>query len=147
MNERVEQIRQRLAAATPGPWGNTSGQLAERMYESADVELITHAPEDIAYLLDRLHTAEAEAAGLREEKWVPVAFKPSAQPDGSEVSAPVLVYAPDLPTPTKVTKAMYCHDTGVWEHCLSPMALHVTHWQPLPAAPLPPQEKKGGEGV
>ncbi|WP_460622845.1 hypothetical protein [Hymenobacter tenuis] len=94
MNERIEQIRERLQAATPGPWekGRTresskgdlvasfdietavfptvagySGPIAEvGGGECDDATFIAHAPEDITFLLAQLQQAQAEAAGLRE---------------------------------------------------------------------------------
>lgn len=80
MNERIEQIRERLEAATPGPWVKdpstggpdcgfiyspdgdpvcqvfSNGYCVERQeeYGEFDVELIAHAPSDIAYLLSEL---------------------------------------------------------------------------------------------
>ena len=82
----LQPIKDRLAAASPGPWqwfgnesaaGTTYGALstngqglleirqADRFSIEADLRLITHAPQDIAALVaevERLRTAELEWA-------------------------------------------------------------------------------------
>lgn len=92
MADRLDEIRARADAATPGPWGvwtsmdNTRDILSEAEHpavplaglygrdgsehptagEDADADFIAHARSDIPYLLDRLATSEQEAARLRE---------------------------------------------------------------------------------
>ncbi|RPD50038.1 hypothetical protein DNI29_04370 [Hymenobacter sediminis] len=77
--QRIEEIRQRLQAATPGPWFVADGLVMAKYeaginqkitadYEACpvmpeDAELIAHAPSDIQYLLDQLHHATQEAEG------------------------------------------------------------------------------------
>ncbi len=75
--DRIEEIEERLAAATPGPWEHhairdrwrtwmvegPSGVLADMRHypmAEADADLIAHAPEDMYYLLNVLGQAEAE---------------------------------------------------------------------------------------
>ena len=75
---REQEIRQRLEAATPGPWENNGGWAIEgpftptgrlalgvvvrnnRANALQDAKLIAHAPADLAYLL-------GEVAQLREQ--------------------------------------------------------------------------------
>lgn len=84
MNERLEQIRQRLQAATPGPWrANTRfdneiyietgpinapeqmcrfiGGSVYPQYVMRDATFIAHAPEDVAWLLEQLERAAPPA--------------------------------------------------------------------------------------
>ena len=60
MNDRLQEIRARLDAATPGPWYVRSGWVALNNlnydvipvgHNDADADLIAHAPADIAWLL------------------------------------------------------------------------------------------------
>lgn len=94
MSKRIDQIRARLAAATPGPWeadekrprwittaapieideadwgpeGHTMYRLGtnadDRAWRYADVTLIANAPADIAWLLAELERAQAASAGV-----------------------------------------------------------------------------------
>jgi hypothetical protein len=73
MSERVDEIRQRLEAATPGPWkadatendvpvvcvdgpipGTATVLFEGDWAEQPDAELIAHAPDDLAFLLDEV---------------------------------------------------------------------------------------------
>ena len=67
MPDRLQEIRARLDAATPGPWENEFGVVADangnRHYipneygdwdNPADPDFIAHAPADIAWLLDEV---------------------------------------------------------------------------------------------
>ena len=80
MSDRINEIRKRLAAATPGPWlwcydGSSTWSIGphdpqvERVARterykndwdagSANAQLIANAPTDIAFLLSRLEAAE-----------------------------------------------------------------------------------------
>lgn len=79
--ERLEAIRDRLHAATPGPWeqghhwdasewikGGSGGRkfrpASDTSYEwiptAADAEFIANAPEDIAFLLELVHRQQTE---------------------------------------------------------------------------------------
>ena len=59
MSDRLQEIRARLDAATPGPWQVVCDTTSDVVgvidgdYDAAD--FITHAPADIAWLLDREH--------------------------------------------------------------------------------------------
>lgn len=55
VTERLQEIRQRLDAATPGDW--PFGELARHLLP-ADADLIAHAPADIAWLLDRIEALQ-----------------------------------------------------------------------------------------
>ena len=57
MATRLEKIKARLAAATPGPWGLDT-QLGIDDPASADTALVVHAPEDIAWLVARVERLE-----------------------------------------------------------------------------------------
>lgn len=87
---RTEEIRERMAAATPGPWeegdgwvyappvydddprltpigraaryANVPRELAEINRVRRDCALIAHAPADLAYLLGRIQVMETDAA-------------------------------------------------------------------------------------
>lgn len=74
MNERMREIRDRLDAATPGPWESMRAGLGTRVVHeegqfltlvtpalknSCDAEFIAHAPGDIRWLLDMLTTRGA----------------------------------------------------------------------------------------
>lgn len=74
MSNRLQEIRARLDAATPGPWEEggfdrpwsvTAGRfvLDERSSATrqADADLIAHAPADIAWLLDELERCREES--------------------------------------------------------------------------------------
>jgi hypothetical protein len=84
MSERVDEIRQRLEAATPGPWkadatendvpvvcvdgpipGTATVLFEGDWAEQPDAELIAHAPTDLAFLLDEVTqlTDQLAAAG------------------------------------------------------------------------------------
>jgi hypothetical protein len=91
MADRLDEIRARADAATPGPWGvwtsmdNTRDILSEAEHpavplvglygrdgsehptagEDADAEFIAAARSDVPFLLDRLAASEQEAARLR----------------------------------------------------------------------------------
>jgi len=60
-DRRIEQIRERLEAATPGPgpWvgevkSGAQDDVVRPTFTASDVELIANAPADIAYLLERV---------------------------------------------------------------------------------------------
>ena len=72
MKSRIDKIKARLAAATPGPWlprdnnvvltptGLAIGSFSTGFEQSkSDAAFIAAAPTDIAYLLSRLERAEA----------------------------------------------------------------------------------------
>jgi hypothetical protein len=71
MSKRLDEIEARLKAATPGPWtpciAFTSDGYSTLLPTAdpdvpvtvADMKLITHAPEDIVYLLERIRKLEA----------------------------------------------------------------------------------------
>jgi len=88
-DERIKQIRERLEAATPGPWSwhasekDGSGGYPQRVlsvgtprlicecYESPDLPatvapFIANAPSDIAYLLERVERLRAALEDLRD---------------------------------------------------------------------------------
>lgn len=87
MTDRLQEIRARLDAATPGPWevleesfdytsvrtSDYSGTYAVvysdegRPVHRPDADLIAHAPGDIAYLLDRVEKYRAQ---LEAEGWI-----------------------------------------------------------------------------
>ena len=74
---RLDEIRTRLAAATPGPWkSRTSGDNSWRDAgpawiggfhdcAKADATMITNAPEDLAYLLAKVERLQMEVAAER----------------------------------------------------------------------------------
>lgn len=80
-DDELEEIRARLAASSPSPWeatpnGRILGQpRPEHAYErdvaealfTADAELIAHAPDDLAHLLDEVARLRAQLteAGAR----------------------------------------------------------------------------------
>jgi hypothetical protein len=81
----LEAIRARLAAATPGPWETHHGcddtgypcyfihgfsGDAKRDYElhNANVDLLDHAPTDLAALLTHVEAQEARIAALTQER-------------------------------------------------------------------------------
>lgn len=75
-DQRLQEIKERLAAATPGPWnvlyddGSLHGTPEEyfvnfdahrdstNIEREADAEFIANAPSDIAYLLDLVELAQ-----------------------------------------------------------------------------------------
>ena len=82
---RIEEIRQRLDKATPGPWfagrfsigagedrGDPDAIPVERVALREDADLIANAPADLAYLLDTLarrdQRCEDLAASLDETR-------------------------------------------------------------------------------
>jgi hypothetical protein len=88
-DDRVEAIRERLAAATPGPWEwwpdptgedysvgrpeevpgevGDSSQFVGTADEQADADLIANAPSDLTHLLSALSAAEGERDGLQDQ--------------------------------------------------------------------------------
>lgn len=79
MNDRLDEIKARLKAATPGPWIlkrvrecgddlwlDTLCSAKTKEQGDNDVALLAHAPSDLAYLLSALESAEkvVEAARL-----------------------------------------------------------------------------------
>ena len=81
MTERLDQIRQRAAQATPGPWRCTSYEVMSEAtgvhvicfghdrddygrVDEPDAEFIAHAREDIPYLLQELATLSDRIAAL-----------------------------------------------------------------------------------
>jgi len=94
-DDRLNEIRARLDAATPGPWfigwdgtrrfyfitanENTSGprpwvtNLDGLVRSDRDADLIRHAPDDLAWLLDRVDALETELAlSTESEVWAQV---------------------------------------------------------------------------
>lgn len=94
MPDRIEEIKARLAKATPGPWVwdgdpvqpdalfsdtaevtifeavdayNNAAMRWPGQNRVADQAFIAHAPEDIAYLLAELETARAALAGAADD--------------------------------------------------------------------------------
>ena len=60
MTDRLQEIEERVAKATPGPW-------TLRGFEhKPNVDFLNHAPADIRYLLIRLEAAEAVAELLAD---------------------------------------------------------------------------------
>ena len=70
MTDRLDEIQARLDAATPGPWvAMNSGviaivtasehQLITRGSLPPDADFIAHAPDDLAWLLERVARLEA----------------------------------------------------------------------------------------
>ena len=80
MSKQTEEIRRRLAAATPGPWrvghdGPSKPIIIPQTVtdlwgfddlEEENAELIAHAPIDLAFLLAENERLEREVAGLRD---------------------------------------------------------------------------------
>lgn len=83
MTDRLQEIRARLDAATPGPWENTDDwsvvtavvrqrskwlpdyeMLVADVGQPVNADLIAHAPADIAWLLDRLDELETERGAV-----------------------------------------------------------------------------------
>jgi len=58
---RIEEIKQREALATPGPWAYCGEGL-----KIADASFIGHARQDIPYLLRRLEETEKALEVIRE---------------------------------------------------------------------------------
>ncbi len=69
---RIDEIKKRLAAATPGPWLKHEAyhvicKVGEALHgivcrlppKDTDADLIANAPADLAYLIERLEAAEA----------------------------------------------------------------------------------------
>ena len=65
MSDRLDAIRARLEAATPGPWERNDQHTKQRgiagplglcatAWEDGDAEFIAHAPGDVAWLLARV---------------------------------------------------------------------------------------------
>lgn len=94
---RLEEIRARLKAATPGPWewdgrvwGYDKEQEAPWLNDregnrilwgeinahKRDAELISHAPSDLAYLLSLLESSEKEARELKKRNHTLEAIEP-----------------------------------------------------------------------
>jgi hypothetical protein len=88
----IDDIKRRLEAATPGPWrehyeyrdGRPDGTMIGAVapghriltdhdggtYPSSDLTFIVHAPEDIAYLLQRIEEMQAAIkAFCRASEW------------------------------------------------------------------------------
>lgn len=57
MNNRIDEIRARLDAATPGPWevvcDTTSDVVGVLDGDYDDADLIAHAPADLAWLIEQ----------------------------------------------------------------------------------------------
>jgi len=66
MADRIEEIKARLGAATTSSWYDND--LVAQTGRTEDAEFIAHAPEDIAYLLERLEESEA-LIDLAETAW------------------------------------------------------------------------------
>lgn len=68
MSDRLQEIRARLDAATPGPWvpvlinGVESPGIRNPVPTWAQNDLIAHAPADIAWLLDEVERLRRLAA-------------------------------------------------------------------------------------
>jgi len=100
---RIQEIEDRLAKATPGPWawatgwhcsdsgptyvfsegpryqGTHSGSSIpdDHPQVDADADLIANAPADIAYLLDYVSDLESEAQSLRAQLRVAEGMEPA----------------------------------------------------------------------
>lgn len=68
MSDRLQEIRARLDAATPGPWEKTSpnvvvaaGDVVAGVPLTNNADLIAHAPADLAWLLDEVERLRGEA--------------------------------------------------------------------------------------
>jgi hypothetical protein len=71
---RIEEIEQRLAKATPGPWHSSESETIPLVIQTShftrdvwviprsifDAEFIANAPDDIRFLLDELKVTEEE---------------------------------------------------------------------------------------
>ena len=80
---RIAKIRERLSKITPGPWrrgqegnlrvygpdgrGEDSGLLANVFKRPENATFIAHAPDDVEYLLSRLHEQAQEIERLRAQ--------------------------------------------------------------------------------
>lgn len=70
-SERVKEIRDRLAKATPGPWyhepesGNSSRFNWLHYPDPDDAVLIAHAPTDLAWACDEIERLAAENADIK----------------------------------------------------------------------------------
>lgn len=93
MSDRIDQIRERLDNATPGPWDHIESTYRDRpahrignpdinvdvalvwrwgdSLSLATAEFIAHAPDDVAWLLDKLAEAwdEGRKLGLQMADW------------------------------------------------------------------------------
>lgn len=79
MPDRLQEIRARLDAATPGPWHvhpvgsievrrlDYSGFVVARANHDDDADLIAHAPADLAWLLAEIDALRERVAVLRVE--------------------------------------------------------------------------------
>jgi roadblock/LC7 domain-containing protein len=156
MTDRIAEITARCEAATPGEWvydwgkdsiSTASGTMVVGIHGRAygndtleinesDAEFISHAREDIPFLLAeiaRLNEAIAvldKAADkanedylnlLDENRWIPVSNPPEAFGD----------YAVVIDGEVKI--AFYSKETNTWviEHYF----VGPTHWRPLPKPP------------
>lgn len=76
MPERLQEIRARLDAATPGPWKRDRHEIltvdvddetgwetciADAYGDPADADLIAHAPDDLRWLLDEVERLRSES--------------------------------------------------------------------------------------
>lgn len=71
MSDRLDAIRARLEAATPGPWERNDQHTKQHgiagplglhatAWEDRDAEFIAHARADVAWLLDKVERLESE---------------------------------------------------------------------------------------
>lgn len=80
MNNQIQETRDRLAAATPGPWTYKQTDCEFVVFDNdicwvctvpdnstGNVSLIANAPEDIAYLLSQYDQLQTENEQLRTE--------------------------------------------------------------------------------
>jgi hypothetical protein len=133
---RIEQIKQRVEAATPGPWRTGPINYADiygaddlvalcvkdRTATVDDAQFIAHARQDIPDLLAALAEAQEELSRLRADaKWRDIA---SAPRDGTVFQ----VYTPQAPL--KVRSRWWSDIAQGWSDDAK-----ATHWMPLPAPP------------
>lgn len=76
MDERLQAIKERLAAATPGPWregdgiwSDSANVLVVTDAEGPDTTFIANAPSDIAYLLSLLDLADKARSVEHRVNW------------------------------------------------------------------------------
>lgn len=137
MSDRINDIRERCEAATPGPWTVENTKLSRAViggtvellnwagdkpfYSKDDFAFIAHAREDIPFLL-------AELDRLTEAlRWIAVAER--LPDDGEWVLA--LRFGR--------THHLACYQHGHWMRRAG-LVDKITHWMPLPEPP-----KEGAE--
>ena len=60
MKNRIAEIKERCEAATPGPWGTPEKPLMDVLNEGYNAGFVSHAREDIPYLLSQLAERDKE---------------------------------------------------------------------------------------